>query len=85
MPKFNRRTVPAVSTDHWDRITLDETKCFVCDKPLKGKKGNKKYILIGKRQGVNLYRHEGCDCCSEAWKRKFNGCIWSKNNTTERR
>ena len=62
----NSQLLPIIE-DHWDVITLSEKTCFVCDKAL----GNKAHVLIGKRDGVKIYRHSSCDCHSEKWKKKF--------------
>ena len=69
MGKLNRRRIPD-SPNHWDRINLDENKCFVCDKPL----GKKRIVCAGKQKGIKLNRHESCNSNSENWKRKFSGC-----------
>jgi hypothetical protein len=69
MGKLNRPKIPD-SQNHWDRINLNPEKCFVCDKAL----GKKRKIFLCKREGINLFRHERCNCNSENWKRKFSGC-----------
>lgn len=72
-PKLNRlaSTPTPIVTSHWDIITLSENTCFVCDKQFK--KGAN-IICIGKKDGISLNRHARCDCFSEKWKAKFNGC-----------
>lgn len=60
------------SENHWDRIRLDETCCFVCGKAFK--KSKQKIISIGTKDGVRLLRHERCNSNSTKWKKKFKGC-----------
>ena len=72
------------SSNHWDRVLLSEDHCFVCGKPFapitklqrsKPKKSATSTALyIGEKDGVSLFRHRGCDCNSEAWIKRFNGC-----------
>jgi len=50
--------------------------CFVCGKVFKK---NAKLVYIGVKDGMNLVRHERCDCFSAAWTRKF-GATYTGNN-----
>ena len=68
-----RPRISPESPNHWDRITLNPHRCFVCDRAFTALQ-MAHAISIGYKEGVLLRRHKTCDALSERWKKKFKGC-----------
>lgn len=71
--KRNRPKPIPICENHYERIKSYGRKiCCVCDKPFKS---HHREVYLGVYDGMEMYRHQRCDCFSEAWKKKFRGCI----------
>jgi hypothetical protein len=78
--KLNRRRLTNQTSDnHWDRIALNTNVCFVCDKPI----SNKRFVYVGRKEGVMLRRHIKCHALSKKWSKKFDGCVTLTNERTK--